>query len=635
MSSKTLTQIQWNFPLNNGGPKDGLNDSGVETFNGKIYESLAREIIQNSIDARLDKEKPVKVAFNLHQISTSKFPHRDTFEETLSACKDFWSTNKKTVKFFEKALSIISNGTIPVLKVSDTNTTGLTGSEEEDNDSNWTGLLKSTGNSNKDGGAGGSFGIGKNAPFACSDFRTVFYSTLDKNSVRAFQGMGKLVSHKIEVNETRGTGYFGNPKNNNQPIINEDLSAYPFYVKDLYAREQIGTDILIYGFKAENNWREEMIISILENFTVALYNSELEVEVDGEKISRHNLEEQILRFTQDQKKPLALYYYKALKEGQKFPKEGYEYSKIYDGIVLYLLEGKDLPKQVAMFRKMGMRIFDKKHFRGATNFVGVLVVSGNETNKVLREMEPAAHDKWEPSRAEDIIDNPEYYLQGINDWIKRCVASLIDHSKDEEIDFAGAGEFLPLDHEEPIGGINEKKREVFPREDKEEKIEIKKRKTTPSKRVTEDKNEDEVDSGEEKDETGQTRKGTSRNGNDSGKSKDKEGSGHTKAIIVTTKTLDIKVKRAISFQLGNEYKVILHSNVTDTGFVVIEAVGENSKEKYKIMEAKNLLGETLPLLNSEYVGPIKFEKEEDYSINVRFEKPLRAALNIYVKKGAK
>ncbi|MBU5584004.1 hypothetical protein KQJ29_30480, partial [Enterococcus sp. S181_ASV_20] len=75
--------------------------------------------------------------------------------------------------------------------------------------------------------------------------------------------------------------------------------------------------------------------------------------------------------------------------------------EVYDNLELYLLEGKDYPKQVAMFRKMGMRIFDKKHFRGATSFVGVFCASGDDVNEKLSEMEPVAHDKWESSRSQD------------------------------------------------------------------------------------------------------------------------------------------------------------------------------------------------------------------------------------------
>ena len=43
--------IKWNFPLNNDSGIEGLNDAGVETFSGKLYYSLGKEILQNSLDA--------------------------------------------------------------------------------------------------------------------------------------------------------------------------------------------------------------------------------------------------------------------------------------------------------------------------------------------------------------------------------------------------------------------------------------------------------------------------------------------------------------------------------------------------------------------------------------------------------
>lgn len=38
-----MTDIGWNFPPNYYGQKEGLNDSGIETFKGIPYESLARD----------------------------------------------------------------------------------------------------------------------------------------------------------------------------------------------------------------------------------------------------------------------------------------------------------------------------------------------------------------------------------------------------------------------------------------------------------------------------------------------------------------------------------------------------------------------------------------------------------------
>ena len=43
----------WRFPILDGGKKQGINDSGIATFAGsELYNNLAREICQNSLDAK-------------------------------------------------------------------------------------------------------------------------------------------------------------------------------------------------------------------------------------------------------------------------------------------------------------------------------------------------------------------------------------------------------------------------------------------------------------------------------------------------------------------------------------------------------------------------------------------------------
>ena len=53
--------MKWIFPSNNGGEVDGFNNASIDTFNGTKLFSVVRETIQNSMDARLDKDKPVRV----------------------------------------------------------------------------------------------------------------------------------------------------------------------------------------------------------------------------------------------------------------------------------------------------------------------------------------------------------------------------------------------------------------------------------------------------------------------------------------------------------------------------------------------------------------------------------------------
>ena len=80
----------------------------------------------------------------------------------------------------------------------------MLGSDEEYN-SPWCNLTKSQGASDKSGSNGGSFGIGKFAPYACSAFRTVFYSTLDRDGISAYQGVARL---KINTGKPRRESVF-------------------------------------------------------------------------------------------------------------------------------------------------------------------------------------------------------------------------------------------------------------------------------------------------------------------------------------------------------------------------------------------------------------------------------------------
>ena len=58
----------WNFPDNNCTTNSGLEDAGTETFAGDADGSLAREICQNSIDAKRSKNIPARVVFKMFKI---------------------------------------------------------------------------------------------------------------------------------------------------------------------------------------------------------------------------------------------------------------------------------------------------------------------------------------------------------------------------------------------------------------------------------------------------------------------------------------------------------------------------------------------------------------------------------------
>ena len=273
--------IGWNFPSNNNGQIMGISEAGIETFKGSLISSLTREICQNSLDAFESDKKPVIIEFELYKIKNTDVPGYAELKDAMLKCARFWrkQNNIKTANFFDKAVEIMNKNYIRVLRVSDYNTKGLTGSDKLYN-TPWQNLVKSNGVSDKGSSAGGSFGIGKSAPFACSDLRTVFYRTLDENGLRASQGVSKLVSFLKDKDDiTAGIGYYGEvDKNTSVKYIQE--------LENINVRNEKGTDIFIVGFLNEESWKKNLIVELLESFLLAILGGNLEVIIEGEVINK-------------------------------------------------------------------------------------------------------------------------------------------------------------------------------------------------------------------------------------------------------------------------------------------------------------------------------------------------------------
>src|SRR5262245_54838571 len=139
----------WNFPLNDDGQENGLNDPGIETFKDHPLTSLAREVLQNSSDAADGSAKPVQVHFELLEIPSNQFPEYAEFKKTLRACADYWKRSRATQKFVKNALAVLAAPQLSILKISDFNTTGLTVGAKGDRNSDWFKLTKSVGASDK------------------------------------------------------------------------------------------------------------------------------------------------------------------------------------------------------------------------------------------------------------------------------------------------------------------------------------------------------------------------------------------------------------------------------------------------------------------------------------------------------
>ena len=176
-----MSNLGWSFSSYLNGEVKGLQDPGQNFFNGSYIKSLAREIAQNSLDA-VEKGKPAMIEFSSFSIDKHQVPNYDELIDAFTKVKHTWRNQKdpKTSKFVEQGIEVLSSNTIRCLRISDFNTSGLTGINEAWG-GNWNSLVKSSGASDKSSTSGGSFGIGKFATFVFSDIITVYYSTLNKD----------------------------------------------------------------------------------------------------------------------------------------------------------------------------------------------------------------------------------------------------------------------------------------------------------------------------------------------------------------------------------------------------------------------------------------------------------------------
>lgn len=430
---------KWNFPSNNYGEISGIADSGVETFKGTPMKSLAREICQNSLDAHRENGEPTIIEFRQFSIQTSMIPDFTSLEDAFTRAFDFWSMQKtdKSKQFFREALKISKGSQITCLRISDFNTTGLTGSREEYN-SPWCNLIKSTGTSDKGGSKGGSFGIGKYAPFACSAFRTVFYSTSDINSIRAYQGVSRLTSFRNKKGEiTQGTGYYGNDKNS--PVY-EQISLDPNFSRKA---TDFGTDIFILAFTGENDWKDKMIASILDGFLYAVFTGELIVDVDGIIISKDTLPSLIVSYKGHFQEHADEYYQTLVDERSAFTMDLTDDPETAGHLTLKMMIKPDFHRRVAMVRQTGMKIKDRGNISGLIPFAGVLFIEGTAINTYLRSLENPQHLEWEIERADNKA-KAERLLKKLRAFIKESLDELKNDDSEEEID-SSVGEYLPAD----------------------------------------------------------------------------------------------------------------------------------------------------------------------------------------------
>ena len=424
-------EIGWRFPPTNGGRADGFNDPGIAHFSGEPLASLTREAIQNSLDAKWSVGEPVHVDFELKDVKVTEIGGQE-LSGAISACRTVPGNEDRVTAALQTAEALLQKPTISILRISDRNTTGLQGER-------WRTLVKAQGVSFKPDvqGAGGSHGIGKYAPFAVSGIRTVFYWSCyqeDGKDIEQFQGKCVLMSHEGDEGETQGTGFYG-IRDHCKELTNGSIPA-TFRILRQGNQPVHGTSVSIAGFTDSNDWRRRIATSILENFFFAIGEGQLTIRVeptsqdDMFEIDKDTLsvwfdklqaedtdddtgDEEISSLSQSR------VFWEASKEPPAAEKQDVDLGHCR----LWIRVAEGLPRRVGFVRRTGMLVTSRQrrllNFPGFRDFAALCVFEDPEGNELLRRMENAEHNQFEPNRLPTgERDRGRRALRRITDWIR-------------------------------------------------------------------------------------------------------------------------------------------------------------------------------------------------------------------------
>jgi hypothetical protein len=444
------------FMRNEAGEEEGLNHSGVETFRNSLYEGLARECGQNSADA--GNAKPVQLCFELIRVPRSDCPGIDALLSALEACHVRVAGQSGRIReqeFFSRALELIRQREISVLKISDSNTTGLIGPAEPGRP--FHSLVKSDGVSSKrDDGAGGSFGIGKYAAYAASAFRTVFYSTIyeELGSEPRFLAQGKslLMSHRMDSRELRRTGYWG--IRGFRPV--ENMMEVPAWMR----RTGRGTSIFVMGFVAEDGWVDRMRAAVAQSFMWAIDRGDLEVSLVGDasqvpvllnptSLASTFKDEGVLSAVKVAGREEAFDFAKGLYEclcSSTAFQEEFSISGLGQ-VRMRILVADGLPKRVMIVRN-GLAITDSlekfgdrlARFAGYRDFVAFVEPVDQSGRALLRDLENPQHNELSAERITDDTRrrSAERSMRGLKEAIRQRLrqvaeAPVVDRTRLDEL----------------------------------------------------------------------------------------------------------------------------------------------------------------------------------------------------------
>ena len=453
---------KWKFPHTGGVSEVGFNQAGIEAFGGRqnqqratlpkqVIKSAVRELLQNSIDAK-NSNMACRVTFERAYIDPDTIAAADLCKH-MEAC----DAEDDHPEFFRAANKTLVSAPIDAIRVTDSNTTGLYGK-------NWRMCTVVEGRSAKDSEtSGGSFGLGKNAPFAMSGVSVVCYATklshgrcaVGEKRVKSIAKC-RVISHKMSGEMLQHIG---------------ELDSY------IQTLTRPGTSITIVGTRhitSKRSWKQEFIEAVRHNFFIAIADGELECDIQGThvKIDESSKSGDVL---QDKRRTRTPSYLEAVRMYRgKSDKQNIRFGELsFDAWIAASADDDNMYENRCLFvNKKGMLITAEQsikrnpfHVQNQSHgsFLVLVRSADDNTEKHMREMEP-------PSHAEiDVLKSPEHKptLRKIKEHIESRIREILfaDSDQDNVTELSDLADILPIKRD----AENQTKLDAFIRKSKKKR----------------------------------------------------------------------------------------------------------------------------------------------------------------------
>lgn len=404
---------------------------------------LAREAIQNSVDAHAADDRKVKVEFVANALTGSS---KNAFIENAGLLS--LMPRKDKLGFKEpNCLANLSKNKVPLnlLYINDYNTTGLEG-DPENPDSKFFRLLLSLGDGGKEDehGTGGSYGFGKSVYCSNSGILTIFaYSKTQDHKGQPMSllfGCGYFRKHKDSGKYFTGRAWYG--VDNTSSLANAQQVVTP--LRDAKAdavaailgfksrgQKELGTSVLIVDSMINTH---ELLKGIEESWWPRLVSNMLDVSVINEAgesslprpRKRNDLKPFIDAFEiatgvspADNKASFKKIFIKVDKDN----------IGTIGLIVLKQNENEEFPVSdehldaVALIRSTLMVVsYHRKWTEGTPPMAGAFLAH-DEIDDILRASEPPAHNEWDRNarRLQDSSGHKRQVVDRVLTGIKRSL----------------------------------------------------------------------------------------------------------------------------------------------------------------------------------------------------------------------